>query len=92
MEQTWVAGFNLAGYLPDDTAEGPFEQAVAYLADAVDRFWDDDAEENAVAAEERWLECHTVIHQLPSDPKPFRYTVERGRATWQFWIDPAEPE
>lgn len=88
----WLAGANLAGYLPDDLIETDYLGAVQYLVELVDGFWTDDSHDNEVAATERWLELHTTLHTLLTDPKPFQHTVQRGNATWVFFIDPVQPE
>jgi hypothetical protein len=91
-ETRWLAGHNLAGCLPDSIIETDFLGAVQYLVELVDDLWTADAHENAVAAQERWLELHTILHGLLSDPKPFLYTVQRRHATLVFFIDPVEDE
>lgn len=88
----WLAGYNLAGCLPDSTIETDYQGAVQYLVELVDDLWTDDSHDNAVAAETRWLELHTVLHGLLSDPKPFLHTVQRRHATLVFFIDPVEDE
>lgn len=92
METTWLAGANLVGCLPDDLIESDYLGAVQYLVELVEAFWTDDAEADPHGADEHWLDLHTTLHTLLTDPKPFVHHVQRGNATWAFFIDPVQPE
>jgi len=91
-EPRWLAGHNLAGCLPDSTIETDYLGAVQYLVELVDELWNEDAHDNAVAATERWLNLHTILHASLSDPQPFAYTVQRRHATLVFFIEPVEDQ
>jgi hypothetical protein len=83
----YVSGWNMPGYLPESepaTFCDPAE-AVAYLVNTVERFWDQDYEsaetsEERLGLDDKWLPVHTDLHTgLPVDS----YC---GDMSLHFWI------
>lgn len=84
----YVAGWNTPGCLPEsDPAIFDNEtDAIRYLSDAVERFWDDDysayaTEAGRDAADEKWLDVHS---NLPYETAPFNITNNDRSLT--FWV------
>ncbi len=85
----YIAGWNTPGCLPDSAEELPRfdtrEDAVAYLVENVDRFWDEDYEmgfqDVKLLADEKWLPVHTALHVgLP-------LTTVTADGSLVFWIE-----
>ena len=84
----YIAGWNMPEYLPetDPVIFDNETDAIRYLSDTVDRFWDDDysayvteASRNAVDAV--WADVHS---NLPYETAPFNITNNDGTLT--FWV------
>ena len=93
----YIAGWNTPGYLPES---GPMifnneTDAIRYLSNTIDRFWDDDYDasptredrsalrciERRRAADEKWLD---VFSNLPYETAPFNITNNDRSLT--FWV------
>ena len=84
----YIAGWNIPGYLPEsDPAIFDNEtDAIRYLSDTVDRFWDEDyeagtTEENRGEADVKWID---VYSNLPYETAPFNIRNNDGSLT--FWV------
>jgi len=83
----YVAGWNMPGYLPESepfTFDDPAE-AIAYLVDTVERFWDQDYESVDTAGEkviidQKWIPVHTDLHSL------LPVNAYTGDMSLHFWI------
>lgn len=84
----YIAGWNIPGYLPEsDPAIFDNEtNAIRYLSDTVDRFWDEDyeadtTEENRDKADVKWLD---VYSNLPYETAPFN--IANNDRSLTFWV------
>lgn len=98
----YTAGWNVPGYLSESDPEtfDTYGEAVQYLTETVDRFWDDDYtaadEEDRERADARWLDVHTRLHNAApaqdtgdhEDSGTFQEYAGDGRLV--FWITPTE--
>lgn len=81
----YIAGWNTPGYLPE-VEPAIFDnntRAIHYLANAVDRFWDEDylGDESREAIDNRWMD----LHSSPTyETAPFN--VQNGDGTLTFWV------
>ena len=87
-ENMYVAGWNMPGYLPetDPVIFDNETDAVRYLSDTVDRFWDDDysayvTEASRNAVDVKWADVHS---NLPYETAPFNITNNDHSLT--FWV------
>lgn len=98
----YIAGWNMPGYLPETEPEGfdTFAQAVAYLVDTVERFWDEDyADADAEAdvhdarenVDDKWLPVHTALDSAAPahDLGTSTFQEYTGDRQYVFWIEPA---
>ena len=84
----YIAGWNMPGYLPE-TDPAIFDNetdAIRYLTDAVDRFWDEDysayiTETSRNPVDERWTD---VFSSLPYETAPFN--IQNGDGSLTFWV------
>ena len=76
---SWVAGWNMPGYLPETMPESfdTWEEAHAYIVSEFERAWDDGTDED-------YLEAHTELHHMESGV-PFWVSVEDDRL--RYWVD-----
>ena len=79
----YVAGWNIPGYLPEsDPAIFDNEtDAIRYLSDTVDRFWDQDAEIDSESADKKWADVHS---NLPYETAPFN--IHDNDRSLTFWV------
>ena len=101
---TYTAGWNIPGCLPDTTEDAAtfdtFNEAVAYLAQEAERFWDQDQDLMGAqdytgpedAADARWLPVHTALHNAPvtHDDGTHTFSETCGDGHLTFWIQPTE--
>jgi hypothetical protein len=75
---TWVAGWNMPGYLPESDPEGfdTWGEAHAYIVESVERAWDggEDAD---------YLDAHTELHAA-TPGEPYWVSVEGDRV--RYWV------
>ena len=84
----YIAGWNTPGYLPE-SEPAVFEtqgEAIGYLSDTVDRFWDEDYydprdDESREAIDNRWLD---VFSNLPYETAPFN--IVNNDRSLTFWV------
>ena len=85
----YVAGWNMPGYLPesDPVIFDNETDAIRYLSDTVDRFWDEDYE----ATESTWVSWNDVdakwadVHSnLPYETAPFN--IANNDHSLTFWV------
>lgn len=81
----YISGWNIPGYLPE-SEPAIFDNetdAVRYLSDTVDRFWDEDyrGDEPYVAIDNRWMDLHS---SLTYETAPFN--VQNGDGSLTFWV------
>ena len=84
----YIAGWNIPGCLPE-VEPAIFDNetdAIRYLTDAVDRFWDEDysayiTETSRNAVDERWTD---VFSSLPYETAPFN--IQNGDGSLTFWV------
>lgn len=93
----YTAGWNNPGYLPESEPAhfDTFDEAVRYLVDTVERFWDEDYAEDArtrSAFDERWLPVHTALHNASNtyDDGTHTFAETTGDGHLHFWITPSE--
>ena len=85
----YVAGWNMPGYLPetDPVIFDNETDAIRYLSDTVDRFWDDDYAatdstwDNWNDVDAKWADVHS---NLPYETAPFNITNNDRSLT--FWV------
>ena len=83
----YVAGWNIPGYLPktDPAIFDNETDAIRYLSDAVNQFWDEDYADTTpnawYAADEKWLD---VFSNLPYETAPFNICNNDRSLT--FWV------
>lgn len=81
----YVAGWNIPGCLPEsDLAIFDNEtDAIYYLSNAVDRFWDEDylGDEPREAIDNRWMDLYS---SLAYETAPFN--VQSGDGSLTFWV------
>ena len=79
----YVAGWNVPGCLPEvDPAIFDNEtDAIRYLSDTVDRFWDEDAEQDKDLADKKWAD---VYSNLPYETAPF--SICNNDRSLTFWV------
>ena len=78
----YIAGWNMPGYLPetDPVIFDNETDAIRYLSDAVDRFWDDDYAATDYASE-KWAD---VQSNLPYETAPFN--IVNNDCSLTFWV------
>ena len=79
----YVAGWNIPGCLPD-AEPAIFDNetdAIRYLSDTVDRFWDEDAEQDKDLADKKWAD---VYSNLPYETAPF--SICNNDRSLTFWV------
>lgn len=104
MSTKYTAGWNMPGYLPESEPAtlDTFNEAVAYLADTVSRFWDEDYDgvdgleepertEARESVDGKWLPVHTDLHNSPvvHDDGTRSLTLYTPDTGLVFWIVPA---
>ena len=84
----YVAGWNTPGYLPESEPMifDNETDAIRYLSDTIERFWDEDCEAETTwaqpsAADEKWGD---VFSNLPYETAPFNIT--NNDHTLTFWV------
>lgn len=81
----YVAGWNIPGCLPEVAPEifDDNTRAIHYLANAVDRFWDEDylGDEPREAIDNRWMDLHTSLNY---ETAPFN--IQNGDGSLTFWV------
>lgn len=85
----YTAGWNMSGYLPETDPEhfDTFAEAIAYLAETVERFWDQDTDGD-IDADARWLPVHTDLHNTATPPAEGLFLTCTGDGHLAFWIEP----
>jgi len=75
---TWVAGWNMPGYLPEVDPEGfdTWEGAHAYIVESVERAWDSGEDAD-------YLDSHTELHAA-TPGEPYWVSVEGDRV--RYWV------
>lgn len=79
----YIAGWNIPGHLPA-MVPATFNNetdAIRYLSDTVNRFWDEDSELDKGWADEQWTD---IFSNLPYETAPFN--VQNGDGTLTFWV------
>ena len=82
----YVAGWNIPGYLPE-VEPAIFDNetnAIRYLSDAVDRFWDEDYRGDGssyASIDSLWMDLHS---SLPYETAPFN--IQNGDGSLTFWV------
>ena len=91
-DYAYIAGWNMPGCL-SEVEPAIFDNetdAIRYLSDAVDRFWDEDyqglfwhtsGEGRGFAADNRWMDLHS---SLPYETAPFN--IQNGDGSLTFWV------
>lgn len=83
----FAAGWNTPGYLPDAEPEvfATYVEAIRYLANTVERFWDEDATSfSGAEADRRWLDVHAALHNVRAGGQTFA-ALGGG---YVFWVQP----
>ena len=83
MTMFYVAGWNIPGCLPE-TDPAIFDNetdAIRYLSDTVDRFWDEDSEQAKDLADKKWAD---VYSNLPYETAPF--SICNNDRSLTFWV------
>lgn len=88
----YAAGWNMGDYSPDPdnvwVTDG-FENAVAYLVDTVDRWWDSDYDtgDDPASIDGRYLDAHTELHNVGSVPTEVSVVVQDANGYDHYlWI------
>ena len=79
----YIAGWNIPGYLPE-TEPAIFDNetdAIRYLTDTIDWFWDGDYWANEAESDERWAD---ISSSLSDETAPFN--VQNGDGSLTFWV------
>ena len=81
----YIAGWNIPGCLPE-VEPAIFDNqmdAICYLTDAADRFWDEDylGDERHEAIDNLWMDLHS---SLPYETAPFN--IQNGNGSLTFWV------
>ena len=85
----YIAGWNIPGCLPE-VEPAIFDNetdAIRYLSDTVDQFWDDAYargiahDESREAIDDRWLD---IFSSLPYETAPFN--IQNGDGSLTFWV------
>ena len=79
----YIAGWNTPGYLPE-TEPAIFDNetdAIRYLTDTIDRFWDEDYLANGIKADKQWAD---ISSSLPYETAPFN--VQNWDGSLTFWV------
>ena len=81
----YIAGWNVPGCLPE-VEPAIFDNetdAIRYLSDTVDRFWDEDylGDDRHEAIDNRWMDLHS---SLPYETAPFN--IQNGNGSLTFWV------
>ena len=81
----YIAGWNIPGCLPE-VEPAIFDNetdAIYYLSNAVDRFWDEDylGDESREAIDNLWMDLHS---SLPYETAPFN--IQNGDGSLTFWV------
>ncbi len=80
---TWVAGWNMPGYLPetDPVSFDTWEEAHAYIVGELERAWD-------MGEDADYLEAHTALHTATAG-EAYSVSVEGDRV--RYWVELGEP-
>ena len=80
---TWVAGWNMPGYLPETEPESfdTWEDAHAYIVGELERAWD-------MGEDDDYLPAHTELHAA-TPGEPYYVSVEGDRV--RYWVELGEP-
>ena len=92
---TYIAGWNMPGYMPESEPEefDTAREAVQYLLDTVERFWDSDADVPNLEADARWLGIHTALHNALTSTEDLEdFAGDTGDMSLVFWIERSEEE
>jgi hypothetical protein len=83
----YTAGWNVSGYLPETAPQhfDTFAEAIAYLAENVEVFWDHDSDGD-IAADLRWQELREELHN--ATPAEGTFLACTGDGHLAFWIEP----
>lgn len=96
---TYIAGWNQPGCLPDRDAPLPrfdtFAEAVAYLTNEVNLFWDEDysSQEDSdvrLAIDGKWLPIHTELHNTSHTYDDGTHTFAASAGGFEWFITPEE--
>lgn len=79
---TWIAGWNMPGYMPEaEPAEfDTWREAHGFIVGEVERAWDDGTDVD-------YLPAHTALHVATEDQP---YAIDAGDG-YVYWVEPAEP-
>ena len=79
----YVAGWNTPGCLPEADPEifDNETDAIRYLSDTVERFWDEDSESGTDDADAKWTD---VFSNLPYETAPFN--IANNDRSLTFWV------
>ena len=77
---SWVAGWNMPGYLPEcePVSFDTWREAHAYIVEELERAWD------YSGTDDDYLEAHTEMH-LASEGEPYWVSVEGDRV--RYWVE-----
>lgn len=90
--QNYAAGWNMGGYSPDPDnihITDDWQSAVTYLADTIDRWWDQDYDSGSETPEQvdgRYLPIHTALHSAPQPPEWHGKVTLANGYYWYLWI------
>jgi len=92
----YAAGFNMGGYSADPDSiiiTDDWQSAIHYLADTIDRWWDQDylmADGGPSEADTRYLDTHTELHNAPSAPEYHAVVNDARGYSWHLWVVPTD--
>ena len=98
----WVAGWNMAAYSPDPDVlyvARDWQDAIVYLTDTVERWWDDAymglpafTEEAAEEIDARYLAIHTALHAANFGEEISEALIGDNGYPWVFFIHATDEE
>lgn len=94
--QNYAAGWNLGAYSPDPDhvyITDDWQAAVTYLADTIDRWWDQDYDSGSETHDQvdgRYLPIHTELHNMPTGPEYHGIVPDALGYDYHLWIVPTD--
>jgi len=95
-ESRYAAGVNLPGHLADDVVEfAHWEDAVGYLADIIDCWWNieydferdkPEKDRDFHSIDARYIKIHTDLHNAPQPPIFEGISRDKFNNDWEIWI------
>ena len=91
---SYIAGYNMPGCLPEESAhieDADWHEALQFLVDTIELWWDQDYEicetsKDKLVVDGKYLEAHASLNSATSFQE-FHILLTDGNDTpWEFWI------